>query len=96
MRDRRATILGSGLGGESALAERDSRNAGRAWLAFEERPFDRYRAYYAWVPKGRFTVDYTIRLNNPGHFRLPPVRVEAMYQPEQFGVLPNADWDVMP
>lgn len=91
-----ATILGSGLGGESALAERDSRNAGRAWLAFEERPFDRYRAYYAWVPKGRFTVDYTIRLNNPGHFRLPPVRVEAMYQPEQFGVLPNADWDVMP
>ncbi len=91
-----ATILGSGLGGESALAGRDSRNEGRAWLAFEERPFDRYRAYYAWVPKGRFTLEYTLRLNNPGHFGLPPVRVEAMYQPGQFGALPNADWDVVP
>jgi len=27
---------------------------------------------------------------------LPPTRVEAMYQPGQFGEIPNADWDVMP
>lgn len=91
-----ATLLGSGLGGESALAARAAGGAGRAWLAFEERPFDRYRAYYAWVPKGRFTVEYVVRLNTPGTFRLPPTRVEAMYQPEQFGELPNADWVVMP
>ncbi len=91
-----ATVLGSGLAGESALMERDSRSTGAAWLAFEERPFDRYRAYYAWVPKGRFSLDYTLRLNQAGSFRLPPTRVEAMYQPEQFGEIPNADWDVMP
>jgi uncharacterized protein YfaS (alpha-2-macroglobulin family) len=91
-----ATVLGSGLQGESTLADSDSRSTGDAWLAFEERPFDRYRAYYAWVPKGRFTLEYTIRLNNPGRFKLPVTRVEAMYQPEQFGETPNADWDVMP
>lgn len=91
-----ATILGGGLDTESALADRGSRASGRAWLAFEERPFDRYRAYYAWVPKGRFALDYTVRLNTPGRFKLPPVRVEAMYQPEQFGELPQADWVVMP
>jgi uncharacterized protein YfaS (alpha-2-macroglobulin family) len=90
-----ATVLGSGLQGESTLA-RDSRGTGAAWLAFDERPFDRYRAYYAWVPKGRFTLDYTMRLNNPGHFKLPTTRVEAMYQPEQFGEVPNADWVVLP
>jgi uncharacterized protein YfaS (alpha-2-macroglobulin family) len=91
-----ATVLGSGLAGESTLMARDNRSAGAAWLAFEERPFDRYRAYYAWVPKGRFTLDYTLRLNQAGSFRLPPTRVEAMYQPEQFGEIPNADWVVMP
>ena len=91
-----ATVLGSGLRGESTLQDRDSRATGAAWLAFDERPFDRYRAYYAWVPKGRFTLDYTMRLNNPGHFKLPTTRVEAMYQPEQFGEVPNADWVVLP
>jgi alpha-2-macroglobulin len=91
-----AMVLGSGLGGESTLLERDKRSTGAAWLAFEERPFDRYRAYYAWVPKGRFTLDYTLRLNQSGSFKLPPTRVEAMYQPGQFGEIPNADWDVMP
>lgn len=90
-----ATILG-GLGGETQLLEQGGGRIGRAWLAFEERPHERYRAYYAWVPKGRFTLDYTIRLNNAGQFKLPPTRVEAMYQPEQFGELPNADWTVVP
>jgi len=91
-----ASVLGSGLAGESALLDRGNRGTGAAWLAFEERPFERYRAYYAWVPRGSFTLGYTLRLDNPGHFKLPPTRVEAMYQPGQFGELPNADWDVMP
>jgi len=91
-----ATVLGSGLANESTLLERDNRSTGAAWLAFEERPFDRYRAYYAWMPKGRITLDYTLRLNQAGSFKLPPTRVEAMYQPGQFGEIPNADWDVMP
>jgi uncharacterized protein YfaS (alpha-2-macroglobulin family) len=48
------------------------------------------------VPKGRFIVDYSVRLNNPGEFNLPATRVEAMYAPEMFGALPNADWRVGP
>jgi uncharacterized protein YfaS (alpha-2-macroglobulin family) len=61
-----------------------------SWLAFEERRFDSFRAYYRYVPKGRWSVEYTVRLNNPGEFLLPATRVEAMYAPEMFGELPNA------
>ena len=42
------------------------------------------------MPKGRFTVEYTVRLNNEGRFALPSTRVEAMYAPEMFGEVPNA------
>jgi hypothetical protein len=48
------------------------------------------------VPKGEFSIDYTIRLNNPGVFQLPPTRVDAMYAPEMFGELPNAAVTVAP
>jgi uncharacterized protein YfaS (alpha-2-macroglobulin family) len=41
------------------------------------------------VPKGRFKIEYTVRLNNPGRFDLPATRVEAMYSPEMFGEVPN-------
>jgi uncharacterized protein YfaS (alpha-2-macroglobulin family) len=46
------------------------------------------------VPKGRFVVEYVIRLNQPGTFQLPPTRVEALYAPETFGELPNAPLEV--
>jgi uncharacterized protein YfaS (alpha-2-macroglobulin family) len=85
-----ATILGSGLGGQSALLTKDENRESMSWLAFEERRFDSFRAYYRYVPKGRWTVEYTVRLNNPGEFLLPATRVEAMYAPEMFGELPNA------
>ena len=58
--------------------------------AYEERTFDVFRAYYRYVPKGRFTVEYTLRYNNAGSFQLPATRVEAMYAPEMFGERPNA------
>jgi alpha-2-macroglobulin len=85
-----ASIIGSGLGGQSALLTREERREGYAWLAFEERRFDSFRAYYRYVPKGRWVVEYTVRLNNPGQFLLPATRVEAMYAPEMFGESPNA------
>jgi uncharacterized protein YfaS (alpha-2-macroglobulin family) len=85
-----ATILGSGLGGQSELLQRDDRRTGWAWLAFEEHRFDSDRAYYRFVPKGHWTLEYTVRLNNPGTFELPATRVEAMYAPEMLGELPNA------
>ena len=89
-----ATVLGGGLGGQSELNQRGERSQGWAWLAFEERRFDAYRGYYRFVPKGRWSVEYTVRLNNPGTFLLPASRVEAMYAPEMFGEVPNAPLQV--
>ena len=91
-----ASVLGGGLGGQSKTLTRDEQNKGWAWLAFEQRAFDAFRAYYRFVPKGRFSNEYTIRLNNPGTFQLPPTRVEAMYAPEMLGELPNAPVTVEP
>ena len=84
-----ASILGSGLGGQSNLLTRGERREGWVWPAFEERRFDAFRAYYRYVPKGSWTVEYTLRLNNPGTFLLPATRVEAMYAPEMLAEAPN-------
>jgi len=84
-----ATVLGSGLGTDSQILG-NSKHTGWVWPAFEERSFDGYRAFYQFVPKGKWNVEYTVRLNNVGQFNLPATRVEAMYNPEMFGELPNA------
>jgi hypothetical protein len=85
-----ASLLGSGLGRDSAALTQGERREGYVLAAYEERKFDVFRAYYRFVPKGRFTVEYTLRYNNAGSFRLPATRVEAMYAPEMFGERPNA------
>ena len=84
-----ATLLGSGLGRDSKILGSGEKTTGWVWPAFEERGFEAYRAYYQFVPKGKWSVEYTVRLNNPGQFTLPPTRVEAMYSPEMFGAAPN-------
>lgn len=89
-----ATILGSGLGRDSAIASAGNARPSGGWLAFEERSFDSFRAYYSYLPKGTSTISYTVRLNNPGRFQLPPTRVEAMYAPEMHGMAPNAALEV--
>lgn len=91
-----ATLLGSGLGRDSAIATRGEKREGTAWAAFEERSFEAFRGYYEHLPRGRHVVEYTLRLNNPGRFALPPTRVEAMYAPETFGELPNTAVEVAP
>lgn len=91
-----ATLLGSGLGRDDKLNRSGERQDGRAWLAYEERGFAGFRAYYRYLPKGAFSVEYTLRLNNPGRFGLPATRVEAMYAPEMFGESPNATMEVAP
>ena len=63
---------------------------------FEEKSFQSFRAYYGFVPKGRFTVEYTVRLNQGGRFELPATRVEALYAPDVYGELPNAAFAVAP
>lgn len=84
-----AMVLGSGLGGQSRILTSGEERTGTAWRAFEERSFEGFRAYYRFVPKGRWVVEYTVRFNNPGTFVLPATRVEAMYAPEMFGEWPN-------
>ncbi|MBT9513908.1 MAG: alpha-2-macroglobulin [Acidovorax sp.] len=86
-----ATILGSGLGRDSAIATQGEKaRSGPGWPAFEERSFESFRSYYEYLPKGTVKMEYTVRLNNVGDFALPPSRVEAMYAPEMFGEVPNA------
>lgn len=89
-----ATILGSGLGRDSAIATGTERREGSAWAAYEERSFEAFRSYFEYLPRGRHVIEYTVRLNNPGRFALPPTRVEAMYAPESFGEQPNASLEV--
>ena len=91
-----ASILGSGLGRDSQLATAGERAEGSAELAYQERRFDSFRAFYNYVPKGKWSIEYTVRLNNAGNFQLPPTRVEAMYAPEMFGEIPNAAIAVQP
>jgi uncharacterized protein YfaS (alpha-2-macroglobulin family) len=91
-----AAILGSGLGRDAATLASGEQRQGWAWPAFIERSHDAYRAYYRFVPKGRFQIEYTVRLNNPGRFDLPATRVEAMYAPEMFGEVPNSPLRVAP
>ena len=91
-----ATVLGSGLGRDSQLATRGEKRAGNAWPAFEERSFEAYRSYFDYMPRGKHVIEYTVRLNNPGRFALPPTRVEAMYAPDAFGEAPNAAVEVAP
>jgi uncharacterized protein YfaS (alpha-2-macroglobulin family) len=85
-----AKIMGDGDGRDSAIASLgENQNQRSLSPTYVERSFSAYRAYYAMLPKGHYTVDYTLRLNNSGNFALPPTRVEAMYAPDVFGEVPN-------
>ena len=90
-----ATLLGSGLGRDSAIATQGEQRTG-AWPVYIERAAEAWRGHYAWLPRGRHTVDYTLRLNASGRFSLPPTRVEAMYAPDSYGEAPNAVIEVQP
>lgn len=91
-----SAILGGGLARDSQILSSGEQKRGFVWPAFEERGFDSFHAYYRFVPKGTWVVEYTLRLNSPGRFELPPTRVEAMYAPEMFGELPNDAVTVKP
>jgi uncharacterized protein YfaS (alpha-2-macroglobulin family) len=98
-----ASHLGTGLRRDSAIATAGENSAAANgddndyyWPDFIERPFDAFRAYYRFIPKGTFEVEYTIRLNQAGVFQLPTTRVEALYEPEMLGEIPNAPFEVAP
>jgi hypothetical protein len=83
------------LGGGTDTLARDG--DGKVWEiqsgaqpAYVERRNDSWRAYFAWVPRGAFSVSYVLRLNTSGRFNLPATRVEAMYSPAIRAQWPNA------
>jgi alpha-2-macroglobulin len=98
-----STVLGSGLRDSQAEQVKSDSAAPKtggdrwswAWLAYEERGFEGYRAYYEYLPKGSTKLSYTVRLNQAGEFALPATRAEAMYAPEVFGSTPNAKWTIL-
>lgn len=70
-----ATVLGSGLGRDSAIASREVQAAARDTRvrpAFVERGQAAARAYFDFLPAGRHEWQYVMRLNQTGVFRLPP------------------------
>ncbi|HEX8241773.1 MAG TPA: MG2 domain-containing protein [Allosphingosinicella sp.] len=85
----------SGGGGQSALLAGQA-NGGDGWPSYIERGNDSWRGYFDWLPKGRTTVEYALRINGAGRFQLPPTRVEAMYSPEIHAALPNRPLVVEP
>lgn len=93
-----ASHLGTGLGRDSAIATSGEKidTESFVWPIYAERAFDAFRAYYDYVPKGTFEIEYTIRLNQSGTFQLPATRVDALYEPEMFGELPNSPFEVAP
>jgi uncharacterized protein YfaS (alpha-2-macroglobulin family) len=91
-----STILGSGLGRDSRLLTKGEERKGWVWPAYEERSFEAFRAYYEFVPKGNWVVEYTLRLNQSGLFQMPTTRVESLYFPEMFGEIPNRIFEVYP
>ena len=92
-----ATILGGGLKRGRSLGS-DASEGEDSWQmaspVFVERLFEAYRAYFDYLPKGKTTLRYLVRLNAAGTYQLPPTRAEAMYAPEMFGELPNAAVEV--
>jgi uncharacterized protein YfaS (alpha-2-macroglobulin family) len=89
-----ATIVGD-LGGQSAMLADTGDAAKGVQPSYVERGRDGWRGYFAWVPRGSFTVSYTMRLNGAGRFSLPPSRVEAMYSPAIRAAVPNAPVSVV-
>jgi uncharacterized protein YfaS (alpha-2-macroglobulin family) len=93
-----ASHLGIGLARESQIATSGENESSQnyLWPDYVERAFSDFRAYYEYVPKGSFAIEYTIRLNQTGTFQLPPTHVEALYEPAMLGELPNIPFTVSP
>ncbi|MEI6313287.1 MAG: MG2 domain-containing protein [Syntrophus sp. (in: bacteria)] len=83
-----ASILRTGLGGDSMMLSSGEKTRGFAQEAFTERSQVAFRVYYEYAPKGKWSTEYTLRLNNEGVFQMPPSRLEALYAPEMFGETP--------
>ena len=86
-----ATIVG-GLGGQSTILAATGNDASQP--SYVERGRDAWRGYFAWLPRGKTMVEYSLRLNGVGRFNLPPSRVDAMYSPDIRAAVPNTPVEV--
>ncbi|WP_416233235.1 hypothetical protein [Castellaniella sp.] len=85
-------------GGDSLIATQGESADQSYWdrPTYIERDAGMYRAYYEVLDAGVQVLEYTVRINVPGDYQLPPTRVEALYQPDVFGSLPNGAFVVQP
>jgi uncharacterized protein YfaS (alpha-2-macroglobulin family) len=90
-----ATIVGK-LGGQSEILGNAANTSEGGYPSYVERGRGEWRGYFAWLPAGKTVVEYVVRLNGAGDFKMPPSRVEAMYSPEIRAQLPNANVKVQP
>ena len=90
-----ASLVGGG-GNQSALLAEKAGGSEGSWPSYIERREGIWRAYYGWLPSGRTSIEYVVRINSTGRFQLPPTHVEAMYSPEIRASLPNAPLEVAP
>ena len=90
--------LGTGLSGESAMlnqASSEVKGDEKEWpVEYEQKSFSFLTRYAGYLNAGTYKTSYRYRINSSGNFKLPPTRVEAMYAPEVFGELPNAEFAV--
>jgi hypothetical protein len=95
-----ASHLGSGMSGESNLlnmAPKIEDNGQSSWPSdYIEKSFTNFITYAGFLPAGTYKTTYRFRLNSAGQFNLPPTSAKAMYSPEVFGEMPNADFMVLP
>ena len=70
----------------------------QAWFCdHRESRSDRALFFTNYAPaKGKFTLRYLARVNAEGDATAPPARIEAMYQPEKYGLSPTQKVRTLP
>jgi uncharacterized protein YfaS (alpha-2-macroglobulin family) len=84
-------VLGGTARSAEALGSTSMADNAPTWV---ERGQGWWRGYFNWLPAGKHTLEYRVRLNSAGRFQLPATRVEAMYAPDLFGATPNRALEV--
>jgi uncharacterized protein YfaS (alpha-2-macroglobulin family) len=84
-------VLGGTARSSASLGSTSVADNAPTWV---ERGQGWWRGYFNWLPAGKHTVEYRVRLNSAGRFQLPATRVEAMYAPDVFGATPNRALEV--
>jgi uncharacterized protein YfaS (alpha-2-macroglobulin family) len=84
-------VLGGTARSSASLGSTSVADNAPTWV---ERGQGWWRGYFNWLPTGKHTVEYRVRLNSAGRFQLPATRVEAMYAPDVFGATPNRALEV--